>query len=68
LYCTGHVKMRCSSIGPPPAKMILSNVEIHRALDEGRLVLYPEPEPRKPGDDGAEVTGYSVFYGQYRLK
>jgi dCTP deaminase len=26
--------------------MILSNVEIHRALDEKRLVLYPEPSPR----------------------
>jgi dCTP deaminase len=34
--------------------MILSNVEIHRALDEGRLVLDPEPKPRKPGDDGAD--------------
>jgi deoxycytidine triphosphate deaminase len=29
--------------------MILSNVEIHRALDEGRLVLDPEPNPRVPG-------------------
>jgi dCTP deaminase len=29
--------------------MILSNVEIHRALDEGRLVLDPEPTPRVPG-------------------
>lgn len=28
--------------------MILSNVEIHRALDEGRLVLTPEPAPRFP--------------------
>ena len=28
--------------------MILSNVEIHRALDEGRLVLDPEPSPRLP--------------------
>jgi dCTP deaminase len=26
--------------------MILSNVEIHRALDEGRLVIDPEPKPR----------------------
>jgi len=29
--------------------MILSNVEIHRALDERRLVLEPEPQPRTPG-------------------
>lgn len=28
--------------------MILSNVEIHRALDEGRLILEPEPRPRLP--------------------
>ncbi|MBI4602885.1 MAG: dCTP deaminase [Planctomycetes bacterium] len=26
--------------------MILSNVEIHRAIDERRLVITPEPEPR----------------------
>lgn len=30
--------------------MILSNVEIHRALDQGRLVIDPEPHPRLPGD------------------
>jgi dCTP deaminase len=28
--------------------MILSNVEIHRALDEGRLIIEPEPLPRRP--------------------
>jgi dCTP deaminase len=28
--------------------MILSNVEIHKALDDGRLRLDPEPQPRKP--------------------
>jgi len=28
--------------------MILSNLEIHKALDEGRLVIKPEPLPRKP--------------------
>jgi dCTP deaminase len=27
--------------------MILSNLEIHRALEEGRLVIKPEPLPRK---------------------
>lgn len=31
--------------------MILSNVEIHKALDEGRLVLTPEPSPRVPSVD-----------------
>lgn len=30
--------------------MILSNVEIHRALDQGRLVIDPEPYPRLPGE------------------
>jgi dCTP deaminase len=34
--------------------MILSNVEIHRALDERRLILDPEPAPRMPGPDGAD--------------
>jgi len=28
--------------------MILSNAEIHRAIDEGRLVIVPEPSPRLP--------------------
>ncbi|WP_339910039.1 dCTP deaminase [Symmachiella dynata] len=28
--------------------MILSNVEIHKALDDGRLVIKPEPGPRLP--------------------
>lgn len=28
--------------------MILSNVEIHRALDEGDIVISPEPNPRLP--------------------
>ncbi len=26
--------------------MILSNANLHRALDEGRLILDPEPQPR----------------------
>jgi dCTP deaminase len=34
--------------------MILSNVEIHRAIDEGLLVLDPEPLPRKPGLEGVD--------------
>jgi dCTP deaminase len=28
--------------------MVLSNVEIHKALDDGRLVINPEPAPRLP--------------------
>ena len=28
--------------------MILSNVELHKALDRGRLVIRPEPKPRVP--------------------
>ncbi len=28
--------------------MILSNVEIHAALDNGRLVIEPQPSPRRP--------------------
>jgi len=28
--------------------MILSNAEIHKAIDEGRLVIEPEPLPRRP--------------------
>jgi dCTP deaminase len=31
--------------------MILSNVEIQRALDEKRLIIDPEPLPRMPGGD-----------------
>jgi dCTP deaminase len=35
--------------------MILSNVEIQAALDSGRLVIQPEPFPRKPGgSDGGD--------------
>jgi dCTP deaminase len=28
--------------------MVLSNVEVHRALDSGRLIISPEPRPRVP--------------------
>ena len=31
--------------------MILSNVEVFRALDEGRLIIKPQPIPR-PADPG----------------
>ena len=29
--------------------MLLSNLEIHKALDEGRLIIDPEPQPRFKG-------------------
>ncbi len=32
--------------------MILSNIEIQKALDEGRLVIAPEPLPRRPEKGG----------------
>ena len=32
--------------------MILSNIEIQRALEEGRLVIAPEPLPRRPENGG----------------
>ena len=34
--------------------MILSNVEIQNALDARRLIIDPEPMPRKPGGDGVD--------------
>lgn len=32
--------------------MILSNVKIHEALDNGSLIIEPEPLPRYPGTEG----------------
>lgn len=29
--------------------MILSNIEIHKAIDQGRLKIIPDPQPRSPG-------------------
>jgi dCTP deaminase len=34
--------------------MVLSNVEIHRALDDGRLVIDPEPTPRIPTSSNSD--------------
>ena len=28
--------------------MILSNIEIQKAIDEGRLIITPDPQPRSP--------------------
>ena len=41
--------------------MILSNREIHKALDEGRLVITPEPQPRLP------VVGENCPYGTHSV-
>src|SRR5580704_5490463 len=37
--------------------MILSNVEIHRALDDGRLIIEPEPVPRIGVPDNSSPYG-----------
>ena len=34
--------------------MILANVELQRAIDEGRLVVDPQPSPRRPDSSGGE--------------
>lgn len=46
--------------------MILSNVEIHRALDERRLILDPEPSPRIPSA-GNEDCPYQTSAVDLRL-
>jgi len=38
--------------------MILSNIELHRALDDKRLVIDPEPQPRTP--DGENDCPYQT--------
>jgi hypothetical protein len=40
--------------------MILSNVEIHRALDERRLVIEPEPSSRFPTANAADDCPYQT--------
>lgn len=42
--------------------MILSNVEIHRALDDGRLGISPQPLPRFP-----EIKGGHCPYGTHTV-
>ena len=39
--------------------MILSNLELHRALDCGRLIITPEPQPRTP--DPTDPMGYCPY-------
>ena len=47
--------------------MILSNVEIHRALDERRLVIDPEPLPRSPSSDKDSNCPYQTSAVDLRL-
>jgi dCTP deaminase len=46
--------------------MILSNVEIHRAIDEGRLKISPDPQPRFPSVDNPN-TPYDTHSVDIRL-
>ena len=46
--------------------MILSNVEIHKALDERRLIIDPEPLPRIP-TAGADDCPYQTSAVDLRL-
>lgn len=41
--------------------MILSNCEIHKALDSGRLIITPEPQPRVP------TIGQECPYGTHSV-
>lgn len=47
--------------------MILSNVEIHLALDEKRLVIQPEPLPRTPSNDKGSNCPYQTSSVDLRL-
>lgn len=40
--------------------MILSNVEIHKAIDEGRLVITPDPQPRNCEETGCPYDTTAV--------
>jgi dCTP deaminase len=40
--------------------MILSNVEIHKAIDEGRLVITPDPQPRNCEEAGCPYDTTAV--------
>jgi len=47
--------------------MILANVEIQRALDEGRLIIRPEPSPRQPPANGVGECPYNTTSVDLRL-
>ena len=45
--------------------MILSNIEIHRAIDEGRLIITPDPQPRNCEEPGCpyDTTAVDLHLG-----
>jgi dCTP deaminase len=47
--------------------MILSNIEIHRALDDKRLVIHPEPTPRLPSSSQDTTCPYQTSSVDLRL-
>ena len=47
--------------------MILSNIDIHRALDDKRLVIQPEPLPRLPTTDKDSNCPYQTTSVDLRL-
>lgn len=47
--------------------MILSNVEIQKALDEKRLVITPEPMPRQPTGNPNDDCPYQTSSVDLRL-
>jgi len=49
------------------AQMILSNVEIQRAIDQGVLVIRPEPLPRTPSASNPQPCPYDTTSVDLRL-
>jgi dCTP deaminase len=47
--------------------MILSNIEIQKALDEKRLVIAPEPSPRQPTGNATDDCPYQTSSVDLRL-
>jgi deoxycytidine triphosphate deaminase len=47
--------------------MILSNLEIQKALDEKRLVISPEPSPRQPTGNATDDCPYQTSSVDLRL-
>ena len=45
--------------------MILSNIEIQKALDEGRLIITPDPQPRDPAQPNCpyDTTAVNLHLG-----
>lgn len=45
--------------------MILSNLEIHKAIDEGRLIITPDPQPRNCEETGCpyDTTAVDLHLG-----